>query len=175
MTYPLAVYWARIATRFSTCAGHGGQTSALGWRVLCPDIDVTDTEDIAAAEEVHHFKDSWNIPGLTLVPEYFRDVRLQEGLKPYLCHVKITSHRRVLACLKLSCNELRVCTDRIVRPVRPHREEWGCCLRPTGSVEDELHNLTTCPALAALCAGSLTFSGSEPAWSVHLQTVSCSR
>ena len=58
-----------------------------------------------------------------------------------------------LARLRLSCNELRVCTDRIVKSVRPPREQRLCRLCSLGAVEDELHILTTCPALAALCAG----------------------
>ena len=78
---------------------------------------------------------------------------MQEGLEPYLCHVKIASHRRALARLRLSCNEVRVCTDSIVKPVRPPREQRLCRLCSTGAVEDELHILTTCPALAALRAG----------------------
>ena len=127
--------------------------AASYWGVPHPDTAVTSTEDIAAAEEVRRFKGSYTVPGLTLVPEYFRNVKLQEGLKPYLCHVKIASHRRALARLRLSCNELRVCTDRIVKPVRPPREERVCRLCSTGAVEDELHILTTCPAFAALHAG----------------------
>ena len=76
---------------------------------------MTDLEDKAAAEEVYRFNNSWSIPGQTTVREHFRDVKLQEGLEPLLCHVKITSHnRRALACLELSHNELRVCTDRIL-------------------------------------------------------------
>ena len=115
-------------------------------------MDGTNTEDMAVAAEVCRFKPSGTTPELTLVPE-FRDVTLQEGLEPYLHHVTIASHRRALARLRLSCNKLRVCTYRIVKPVRPLREERVCRLCSTGAVEDELHILTTCPALAALRTG----------------------
>ena len=156
-TPPLAVHWARVAARFQDRAqcmedDRPVRWAATYWRVPRPDTDVTNTED-TAAEEVRRFKDNCTTPGLTLVPEYFRDVKLQEGLEPYLCHVKIVSHRRALARLRLSCNELRVCMDRIVKPFRPSREARVCCLCSTGSMEDELHILTTCPALAALLAG----------------------
>ena len=157
-TYPLAVHWARLAARFQNRAqcmedDRPVRWAATYWGVPRSGTDVTNTVDVAAAEEVRCFKGSYTLPGLTLVPQYFRDVRLQEGLEPYLCHVKIASHRRALACLRLSCNELRVCTARTVKPVRPPREERVCRLCSTGAVEDELHILTTCPALAALRAG----------------------
>ena len=127
--------------------------AALYWGVPCSVTDVTNTEDMAAAEGNLSLQCSCTTPGLTLVREYFRDVKLQEGLEPYLRHVKIASHRRALARLRLSCNELRVCMDRTVKPVRPPRAERVCRLCSTGAVEDALHILNTCPALAALRVG----------------------
>ena len=59
--------------------------AATYWGVPGSDTDVTDTENTAAAEEVRLFKESCTTPGLTLVPEYFHDVKLQEGLEPVAC------------------------------------------------------------------------------------------
>ena len=155
-TYPLAVHWAKVAARFQKRAqcmedDRPVRWAATYWGVPGSDTDVTDTENTAAAEEVRLFKESCTTPGLTLVPEYFRDVKLQEGLEPYLWHVKIASHRRALALLRLNCSQLRVCTDRIKKP-KPPREERVCRLCSTGAVEDELHILTTCPAMSGFRA-----------------------
>ena len=157
-TYPLTVHWARVAARFQVRAqcmedDRPVRWAATYWGVPGPGTDGPNTEDMAVAAEVCRVKPSCTTPGSTLAPEYFRNVKLQEGLEPYLHHVKIASHRRALACLRLNCNELRVCTDRIVKPVRPPREQRVCRLCSTGAVEDELHILTTCPALAALRTG----------------------
>ena len=155
-TYPLAVHWAKVAARFQKRAqcmedDRPVRWAATYWGVPGSDTDVTDTENTAAAEEVRLFKESCTTPGLTLVPEYFHDVKLQEGLEPYLWHVKIASHRRALALLRLNCSQLRVCTDRIKKP-KPPREERVCRLCSTGAVEDELHILTTCPAMSGFRA-----------------------
>ena len=152
-TYPLAVHWAKVAARFQKRAqcmedDRPVRWAATYWGVPGSDTDVTDTENTAAAEEVRLFKESCTTPGLTLVPEYFHDVKLQEGLEPYLWHVKIASHRRALALLRLNCSQLRVCTDRIKKP-KPPREERVCRLCSTGAV---LHILTTCPAMSGFRA-----------------------
>ena len=146
--------------------------AATYWGVPGPGTDVTNTEGMAAAAEVCKFK-AGSSPGPILVPEDFRGVMLQEGLEPYLHHVKIANHRRALACLKLSCSELRVCTDRIIKPVRPPREQRVCRLCSTGAVEDELHILTTCPAMSGLRASCPELSESTETWPVCLQVASC--
>eukprot|EP00891_Asterochloris_glomerata_P008079 jgi/Astpho2/8079/Aster-03025 len=110
--YPLAVHWARVAARFQVRAqcmenNRPVRWAATYWGVPGPGTDVTNTEDMAAAAEVCKFKAGYSIPGPILVPEYFREVKLQEGLEPYLHHVKIANHRRALARLRLSCSELR--------------------------------------------------------------------
>ena len=78
-TYPLAIHWARVAARFQKRAqcmedDRPVRWAATYWWVPGSSTDVSNTEDIAAAEEVRRFKVGCTLPGLTLVPEYFRDV-----------------------------------------------------------------------------------------------------
>ena len=75
---------ARLAVRFQVraqCMEDDRPVcwAATYWGVPCPDTDVTDTRDIAAADEVRRFRGA-TIPGMTFARDHFRDVKLHEGL-----------------------------------------------------------------------------------------------